>query len=166
MIDEYVRRRWQMFVVPFVDPERPAEVLQRLSVSAVRQAGQFYTIRPGTIASLIKKIMADVGIDVTKFKAHVIRSAAIAAATTGGEQVDSVLQQATVSRKVFSIFYDLLVSAGSAIAVDSSSVVAPLAASVHLAGAAQSGDSAPPSNHGDTSGVFSRQSLMDVADGG
>ena len=70
----------------------------------------------------MKKILKALGFDVTKFKAHILRSAStcIVAGVEAGEHVDNVLQAASVSKKVFSIFYDLPIQVTPANPVDSS----------------------------------------------
>eukprot|EP01052_Picozoa_sp_SAG31_P043364 SAG31_NODE_7200_length_1758_cov_32.971670_1_plen_110_part_00 len=57
--------------------------------------------------------MEQCGIDTSKFKAHILRSASMRAAVDATGQLDTVLETACVSRKVFSIFYDLPVAVPS-----------------------------------------------------
>ena len=70
-----------------------------------------------------------------------------------------------LSRQVFATFYDLPVLSGSVAADDSAAAATSLAASVLLPGAVDAqAPAAPPSNHGDALGVFSRWSLRVAAD--
>jgi hypothetical protein len=127
-----------------------------------RRQGQFYPIRAGTAATLVNKILKALGFDVTKFKAHtsILRSASLIAGVEAGVHVDNVLQAAFVSKKVFSIFYDLPIQVTPDNPVDSS--VAESAAAVTAivstsnvcdgSGLVLRGQS--PANQGDASGVF------------
>ena len=51
--------------------------------------------------------MKAAGIDVSAFQPHILRSASMRAAIDAGEAVDAVLERASVSLKVFKVFYDL-----------------------------------------------------------
>jgi hypothetical protein len=51
--------------------------------------------------------MLAAGIDVAAFQPHILRSASMRAAIDAGEAVDAVLQRASVSLKVFKVYYDL-----------------------------------------------------------
>ena len=68
----------------------------------------------------MKKILKALGFDVTKFKAHILRFASIVADVEAGEHVDNVLQTASVSKKVFSDFYDLPIQVAPVNLADSS----------------------------------------------
>ena len=145
---------------PFVDPVRQAEHIPRVFLSVQRRQGQFYPIRAGTAATLVKKILKALGFDVTKFKAHILRSASIVAGVEAGEHVDNVLQAASVSKKVFSIFYDLPIQVTPANPVDSS-VAESAAAVTAIVSTSNVRDGSglvlrgqPPANQGDASGVF------------
>ena len=164
-LEEYVLRVSRLQASPYVDPDRPAELLPRVFISVVPRAGLYFPIQSSSISSVIKKILKDVGIDVTRFKPHILRSASLAAAIAGGCDVDAALARASVSKKVFSIFYDLPISAaGPPAASGSAAALAPTASALTasaLSGRPAASESAPPSNHDEASGVFSRRSLMD-----
>ena len=49
----------------------------------------------------------DGSFDVAAFQPHILRSASMRAAIDAGEAVDAVLQRASVSLKVFKVYYDL-----------------------------------------------------------
>jgi hypothetical protein len=49
--------------------------------------------------------MLAAGIDVAAFQPHILRSATMRAAIDAGEAVDAVLQRASVSLKVFKVYY-------------------------------------------------------------
>jgi hypothetical protein len=55
----------------------------------------------------LKLLLKKAGIDVDKFQPHILRSASMAARIAAGEDVDNVLRLASVSRKVFSTYYEL-----------------------------------------------------------
>jgi hypothetical protein len=131
-------------------------------LSVQRRQGQFYPIRAGTAATLVKKILKALGFDVTKFKAQILRSAStcIVAGVDAGEHVDNVLQAASVSKKVFSIVEDLPLHGTPANLVDSS-VAESVAAVTAIVSTSNVRDGSglvlhgqPPANQGDASGVF------------
>ena len=124
-----LQRTMGLPAAPFVDPLRPAELIPRVFLSVVRAQGRYFPIQASTAASLVKAILKALGFDVTKFKAHILRSASIVAGVQAGEHVDNVLQAASVSKKVFSIFYDLPILSAPPNPVDSS--VAGQAAAVN-----------------------------------
>ena len=96
-----------------VCPDRPLEPKRRLFISAFpdSETGLFFEVSSTTISNRIKAILDTVGIDVSKFQSHILRSASIAAARGHtDEALDSVLSRAAVSEKVFSSFYDLPIS--------------------------------------------------------
>ena len=69
--------------------------------------------------------MIAAGVDTAYFKPHVIRSASIKARLSIGESIDKVLSMAGVSKKVFSVFYDLPiggVSSGAGPSVEGAAV--------------------------------------------
>ena len=111
--------------------------------------------------------MRTAGIDVSRFKAHVLRSASMRAAIDSGELVDSTLERAVVSQKVFSIYYDIPVAQDSVQQSTDNAAAAPQAVSLAAASSVplriDSVAASVPSNHSDSSGVFSRRSLMDGA---
>ena len=161
-LEEYLRRTSECAFSSFVDPERPGESLPRVFLSVTTRHGMCFPIISSTIGSLIKKILAEVGIDTSKFKAHILRSASIGTAVRGGEAIDSALDRAQVSAKVFSIYYDLPVAESTRGASSASAGVASTLASsaAFPAAASQVGPAqAAPSNHADSSGAFSRRSL-------
>ena len=128
----------------------------------VRAQGKYFPIQASTAASLVKAILKALGFDVTKFKAHILRSAStcIVAGVEAGEHVDNVLQAASVSKKVFSIFYDLPIQVTPANPVDSS-VAESAAAVTAIVSTSNVRDGSglvlrgqPPANQGDASGVF------------
>ena len=59
------------------------------------------------MSNRIKRLMKLAGIDVAAFQPHILRSASMRAAIDAGEAVDQVLQRASVSLKVFKVYYDL-----------------------------------------------------------
>jgi hypothetical protein len=59
------------------------------------------------VSNRIKRLMKLAGIDVAAFQPHILRSASMRAAIDAGEDVDLVLQRASVSLKVFKVYYDL-----------------------------------------------------------
>ena len=125
-----LQRTMGLPAAPFVDPLRPAEHIPRVFLSVVRAQGRYFPIQASTAASLVKAILKALGFDVTKFKAHILRSASIVAGVQAGEHVDNVLQAASVSKKVFSIFYDLPILSAPPNPVDSS--VAGQAAAINV----------------------------------
>ena len=97
-------------------PDRPLEPKRRLFISAFpdSETGLFFEVSSTTISNRIKAILDTVGIDVSKFQSHILRSASIAAARGHtDEALDSVLSRAAVSEKVFSSFYDLPISSSA-----------------------------------------------------
>eukprot|EP01043_Picozoa_sp_COSAG02_P006764 COSAG02_NODE_195_length_29750_cov_79.793329_26_plen_158_part_00 len=70
-------------------------------------SGRFAGLSPDTVSNRIKRIMLAAGIDVAAFQPHILRSASMRAAIDAGEAVDAVLQRASVSLKVFKVYYDL-----------------------------------------------------------
>ena len=182
-LNVYMRRVSGLPVEPFIDPVRPAEEIPRLFLSSVRRHGKYFPIKSSTAASLVKSILEELGFDVSKFQAHILRSASIVAGIASGEPVDSVLAQASVSAKVFSIFYDLPLQAPTAAPVlDSGSGFHQRQAAKRKASNALSlfnsvnvpvlgsglqlapSVARPPSNQDETSGTFSGLRLMLRAD--
>ena len=161
---------------PFVDAKRPTEQIPRVFLSAVKRKGSYFPICASTAGSLVKNILKDLGFDVEKFKGHILRSASIAASIAAGEFVDDVLELACVSKKVFSVFYDLPVQAPSStpsipIADQAAAASANLLLSStsvvtrRLDGVTRiEGRSSAPSDQSESSGVFSSLTLMNRRD--
>ena len=63
--------------------------------------------------------MSQAGVDVSAFQSHILRSASMQAAIAAGEDVDLVLQRASVSLKVFKVFYQLPIGGQSEGGVES-----------------------------------------------
>jgi len=144
----------------------------------VKRKGSYFHIKASTAGSLVKKILDELGFDVDKFKGHILRSASIAASVATSEFVDDVLELACVSKKVFSVFYDLPVQAPSSSHVISIVDLAA-AASANLLLSSTSvvtrrmdgvtrieGRSSAPSDQTESSGVFSSLTLMNRRDRG
>ena len=111
----------------------------------------------------MKDILKDLGFDVSKFQGHILRSASLRATIDATHDPVRALNTASVSEKVFSIFYDLPKQAASDTpAVPGSLEDARAAATLVLAATLPTapGDAAP-SNHDESSGVFTRRSLVD-----
>ena len=60
-----------------------------------------------TVSNRLRDLMKAAGIDVSAFQPHILRSASMRAAIDAGEAVDQVLERASVSLKVFKVYYDL-----------------------------------------------------------
>ena len=162
-LEIYLRRTADLPWSPFVDPKRPTEQLRRVFISLSKKRGKYHPIRPATVGSSIKGILKDLGFDVSKFQGHILRSASLRATIDATHDPVRALNTASVSEKVFSIFYDLPKQAASATpAVPGSLEDARAAATLVLAATLPTapGDAAP-SNHDESSGVFTRRSLVD-----
>ena len=162
---------------PFVDAKRPTEQIPRVFLSAVKRKGSYFPIKASTAGSLVKKILKELGFDVEKFKGHILRSASIAASVAAGEFVDDVLELACVSKKVFSVFYDLPVQAPSAspvipVADQAAAASANLLLSStsvvtrRMDGVTRIEGRSAPSDQTESSGVFSSLTLMNQRDRG
>jgi hypothetical protein len=106
-VEFYLRRTYSLPLQPWVDKARPLERVFRLFVTTTRACGRFAGLSPDTVSNRIKRIMLAAGIDVAAFQPHILRSASMRAAIDAGEAVDAVLQRASVSLKVFKVYYDL-----------------------------------------------------------
>ena len=108
-VEEYLRRTYNLPLQPWVDPSRPLERVFRLFVSTrtPRAVGRYAGLSSDTVSNRIKALMNAAGIDVSAFQPHILRSASMRAAIDAGEAVDAVLERASVSLKVFKVFYDL-----------------------------------------------------------
>ena len=108
-MEEYLRRTYDLPLSPYVDVERPSELVFRLFVTATAPAPLYKhtALKADTIAGRLKLLLKKAGIDVNKFQPHILRSASMAARIAAGEDVDNVLRLASVSRKVFSTYYEL-----------------------------------------------------------
>jgi hypothetical protein len=143
----------------------------------VKRKGSYFPIKASTAGSLVKKILKELGFDVEKFKGHILRSASIAASVAAGEFVDDVLELACVSKKVFSVFYDLPVQAPSAspvipVADQAAAASANLLLSStsvvtrRMDGVTRIEGRSAPSDQTESSGVFSSLTLMNQRDRG
>ena len=74
---------------------------------SIKTNNQYGPLQASSIASLLKAELQSVGVDITKFQAHIIRSSSMKLAIGGGKPEDQVLRTAQVSQKVFSDFYNL-----------------------------------------------------------
>ena len=108
-LEEYLRRTYGLPLAPFVDPQRPNELVFRLFVTATAPAPlkKHSALTADSIAGRLKKLLAKAGIDVNAFQSHILRSASMQSRIAAGEDIDNVLQLASVSRKVFQTFYQL-----------------------------------------------------------
>ena len=162
-LEVYLRRTADLPWSPYVDPKRPTEKLRRVFISLSKKAGKYHPIRPATVGSSIKGILKDLGFDVSKFQGHILRSASLRATIDVTHDPVRALNTASVSEKVFSIFYDLPKQAASATpAVPGRLDVAQDATFLFLGATLPAAPRvAAPSNHDESSGVFTRRSLMD-----
>jgi hypothetical protein len=106
-LEVYLARTADLPRAPFVDQLRPSEQIQRVFISVPKRQGEHYPIRPGTIGQVIKAILKKLGFDVTKFQGHILRSAALRATIDATQDPVATLSVASVSEKVFHIFYVL-----------------------------------------------------------
>ena len=121
-VETYLRRTYDLPLQPWVDQERPLERVFRLFVTTTAPSNRDYKysgLKADTVAGRIKALMVKAGIDVTAFQPHILRSASMQAAISAGEDVDAVLQRASVSLKVFKVYYDLPVGGSSSGGVES-----------------------------------------------
>ena len=92
------------------DVSRPEESVRRFFIQlnkSVKTNNQYGPLKASSIASLLKDELQSVGVDISKFQAHIIRSSSMKLAIGGGTPEDQVLRTAQVSKKVFSDFYNL-----------------------------------------------------------
>ena len=126
-VEIYFRRTQGLPLAPWVDEIRPLEQVYRLFVTdtAPAPSHKHRGLTGDTVAGRIKKFMIAAGVDTAYFKPHVLRSASIKARLSIGESIDKVLSMAGVSKKVFSVFYDLPiggVSSGAGPSVEGAAV--------------------------------------------
>ena len=118
-VETYLRRTYDWPLAPWVDEVRPLERVFRLFVTAVPQNGLYSGLKADTVAGRMKRLMEKAGIDVSAFQPHILRSASMQAAIAAGDDVDVVLQRASVSLKVFKVYYDLPAGGASSGGVES-----------------------------------------------
>ena len=108
-VEIYLRRTYDLPLMPWVDAARPLERVFRLFVSSrcPRAVGRFAGLSSDTVSNRMRTLMKSAGIDVAAFQPHILRSASMRAAIDSGEAVDRVLERASVSLKVFKVYYDL-----------------------------------------------------------
>ena len=151
---------------PFVDQLRPTEQLQRVFISVPKRHGEHFPITPGTIGQVIKAILKKLGFDVTKFRGHILRSAALRATIDATQDHVTALSVASVFEKVFHIFYDLSLHAASATPVIPGDLATAQAATalVMTACLPQLAWASVPNNHNEASGAFTRRSSRNSGD--
>jgi hypothetical protein len=108
-VETYLRRTYDLPLQPWIDQARPLERVFRLflTTTAPRPHCAYSGLKADTVSNRIKRLMNLAGIDVAAFQPHILRSASMRAAIDAGEAVDQVLQRASVSLKVFKVYYDL-----------------------------------------------------------
>jgi hypothetical protein len=118
-VETYYSRTANFDIEPQFDDRRPLEPVFRLFVSLHKKSGKYFSLRPSSVAPLVKEELRLSGIDVSKFQSHNLRSASMKTAIDAGLPQDVVLRVASVSQKVFAVHYDLpLDSATSAVSSD------------------------------------------------
>jgi hypothetical protein len=162
-LEEYLRRTADLHWSPYVDPKRPTEKLRRVFISLSKKEGKHHPIRPATVGSSIKCILKELGFDVSKFQGHILPSASLQATIEATNDPVRALNTASVSEKVFSIFYDLPTQAAAATpAVPGRLDVARTATFLFLGATLPTASGgAAPLNHDESSRVFTRRSLKD-----
>jgi hypothetical protein len=118
-VETYLRRTYALPLAPWVDKVRPLERVFRLFVTTQKRRGFYCGLSADTVANRVKMLMEKAGIDVLAFQPHILRSASMRAAISAGDAVDAVLSRASVSLKVFKVYYDLPAGGASAGGVES-----------------------------------------------
>jgi hypothetical protein len=126
-----IRSAWEWYwirtkdrvIAPYIPEDSARGRLIRVIVSLRHIKGSYVNLRSSTVCHIKKDDLVSVGIDVSKFQGHILRSAEIQVGRKAGYKLEVCLDKAKVTLKTFSIFYDMPILDVNACLADSAESV-------------------------------------------